>query len=192
MNNLETKVQKGNVNSRIVWIDISRAIAIIAVIVGHSLGNYWLGYLARIIFAFHMPIFFILSGYLYKSKSIKTVFKKGIINLVVPYLGTVMIEVVILFLCKSMVNPILYSRLGSFKNIVLSASYGVGTNVPLPFNKTILSIGAIWFLLAMFFGSHIFNLVMKLDFKQNDLLLKGIIIIFLTFLGFLESVKYLV
>lgn len=46
------------VNKRIQWIDIARGIAILLVIIGHSLGNYWPGYLGNFIFVVHMPIFF--------------------------------------------------------------------------------------------------------------------------------------
>ena len=45
---------------RIVWVDIAKAVAIIAMILGHEVDgtslHIW-------IFSFHMPIFFILSGY---------------------------------------------------------------------------------------------------------------------------------
>ena len=57
------------VNKRIEWIDIARGFAILFVIIGHSLGNYFSSYFANLIYVFHMPIFFVLSGYLYKRKN---------------------------------------------------------------------------------------------------------------------------
>lgn len=46
---------------RLVWVDLAKAVAIIAMILGHEIGednslHVW-------IYSFHMPIFFILSGY---------------------------------------------------------------------------------------------------------------------------------
>lgn len=168
---------------RVEWIDISRGIAIIAVIIGHSLGKYWLGGFAKFIFAFHMPIFFVLSGYLFHLQSKKVVLKKGIFNLLLPYAGTVMIELLILFFCKIFPNSYLYSRFGNANQLIIAGIYGVGSRPTLPFSNDMSWIGAIWFLMAMFFATQIFNSVMLVKFKKNDLLKKGIIIVTLTFLG---------
>ncbi|ARU94546.1 acyltransferase family protein [Tatumella citrea] len=48
------------IKKRVEWIDISKGIAIILVVAGHILT----GNLKYLIFTFHMPFFFILSGYL--------------------------------------------------------------------------------------------------------------------------------
>lgn len=44
---------------RIAWIDMAKAIAILLMVVGHEVG----GSIYTWIFSFHMPLFFILSGY---------------------------------------------------------------------------------------------------------------------------------
>lgn len=55
-------------NNRIDWIDWAKAIAIFLVIIGHGWNTpQWLTYL---ICSFHMPFFFIISGYLYKPRDI--------------------------------------------------------------------------------------------------------------------------
>ncbi len=73
----------------IVWMDWAKLIGIFLVVYGHLLqktGNwkfFQLHELWNIIYLFHMPLFFILSGYMYKSShSVKKIF----ITLVVPYL----------------------------------------------------------------------------------------------------------
>lgn len=53
---------------RIEWIDIAKGTAILAVVIGHTLGPYNGQFFGSLIFAFHMPIFFMLSGYLYHSR----------------------------------------------------------------------------------------------------------------------------
>ena len=78
-------MNKINLNNRIIWIDLVKAIGIILVIIGHGIQEYNLNmnFLEVIIYSMHMPLFFILSGYLFKYHSeanlkdtIKKKFKK--------------------------------------------------------------------------------------------------------------------
>lgn len=65
------------------WIDYLKAIAIYLVILGHlpdELHIKWGIYL------FHMPLFFIISGYLYKPRKVKDEIKKVITQLFLPYM----------------------------------------------------------------------------------------------------------
>lgn len=54
-----TKYKNKNEN-RIDWVDISKGLGIILVIIGHCV--YLGGLIHNWIFSFHMPLFFILSG----------------------------------------------------------------------------------------------------------------------------------
>ena len=54
--------QKIKKNSRIVWVDICKLIGIFLMVVGHSTKN---ENILSWIYSFHMPLFFILSGYTY-------------------------------------------------------------------------------------------------------------------------------
>ena len=74
---------------RIEWVDIAKGIAILLVIIGHTVK---FGSLSRnIIFSFHMPLFFILSGYTFRpATNAKTFFKhlrKNFLHLILPCLG---------------------------------------------------------------------------------------------------------
>ena len=53
------------------WIDISKGIAVVLVVLGHFWYRSDLSLLNQIIYSFHVPLFFILSGYLinYKEES---------------------------------------------------------------------------------------------------------------------------
>ncbi len=68
---------------RIKWIDTAKGIGILCVLLGHV--NY--PYLQTIIYTFHMPLFFFLSGFLFSGNKYNTTafIKNKIRTLVVPY-----------------------------------------------------------------------------------------------------------
>ena len=66
---------------RLEWIDALRGLGILLVVLGHVPPSY---YIEKAIYGFHMPLLFILSGYLWKkSKSLKI--KKYFQRLIIPY-----------------------------------------------------------------------------------------------------------
>lgn len=73
-------------NKRISFIDITRALAILLIVFGHTIvhnGNtYWL---FNLIYSFHVVLFFIISGYLYnKEKNTKEFVVKKFLTLMIP------------------------------------------------------------------------------------------------------------
>ena len=63
------------ISKRDVTIDIVKAIGILLMILGHCPGITHIG--RNFIFSFHMPLFFIFSGYFYKPKALNDVFRSG-------------------------------------------------------------------------------------------------------------------
>ena len=49
---------------KLLWIDIVKGIGIISVVVGHI-------FYTPYIYAFHMPLFFIIGGFLFSQKEIR-------------------------------------------------------------------------------------------------------------------------
>ena len=74
----ETPIQ---VAERSSWIDYAKVIGIWLVVYGHTPGHYFVHW----IFIFHMPLWFILSGYLYKPRNFQAELKRTIPVLVIPY-----------------------------------------------------------------------------------------------------------
>lgn len=68
-------------NNRIIWIDWCKFIAITLVVWGHISPVF-----RNFIFLFHMPLFFMISGYLYKKRSVKKEVMVVIWSLLLPYL----------------------------------------------------------------------------------------------------------
>lgn len=161
---------------RIEWIDIAKGIAILFVIVGHSLGAYGGGFITNVIFAFHMPIFFILSGYLYHPKNVNKNIKDGTFNLLFPYLFTsLLILIVSMFALKIKNFSVLNPFYTSIKQATISIIYGAGSVPVNPFHFAIKQVGALWFLIAMFFSIQIFNIIMKLTYSIPNNFIKRLL-----------------
>lgn len=169
---------------RIDWIDIVRAVGMFLIIMGHTLEVYTYSIVGKLIFAVHVPVFFVLSGYLYKEKTFKKIFKGGNVNLLLPYLATLIIIVIITRFNFIFPNWI-YNL--DMRNFWVSALYGSGTTLNPFWDKslTINAIGAIWFLMAMYFGNIIFNFIIKSG--RGNLYVSGIVATIVTFGGFYLS-----
>ena len=70
---------------RTKWIDISKGIGAMLVLFGHVVRN---DKIASIIYAFHMPLFFLLSGVTFylKQESLFLFLKEKIKRIFIPYL----------------------------------------------------------------------------------------------------------
>ena len=68
---------------RLDWLDIAKGIAILLVIVGHTVNNPSI--IRQVIFSFHMPLFFILAGYTFRIKPWGELLKTSATRLLVPY-----------------------------------------------------------------------------------------------------------
>ncbi len=127
--------------------DVMKGIGIIAMIIGHS---HVPMVIKDFIFAWHMPLFFIVSGYFYKPSQIKEHVKKNFRSLVVPYLVTAILMFLLCLLKNSfhetnIINPLLGIVVASgSKGLPMLGDYYVG---------------AIWFLLALFWCRITYNII---------------------------------
>lgn len=65
-------------SKRNLSFEITRAMAIYLVIIGHSMTGLWGTWQSNFVFAANLPVFFIISGYFYHSKKMKDVIQTGI------------------------------------------------------------------------------------------------------------------
>src|ERR1700691_516230 len=82
---MQSKTIRHSITKRVSWIDICRGIAIILVLYGHLFNSDNQRYL---IYAFHMPLFFFISGLVFKPTAgmpIRSVTIKYIKQLMIPY-----------------------------------------------------------------------------------------------------------
>lgn len=159
------EIEKIN-DKRIEYVDIYRGIGIILMIMGH------IGFGGKFdiwIHAFHMPMFFFISGFLHKEKmmDMKTFLKKKAKSLLLPYLTFGIFNYIIYLIMNQKIFD-LYAIL----HLVTDNTNG------LPIS------GALWFLTALFFVDVIVFLLEK--YVRNKKI-KIVIIMLLMIVGNYET-----
>lgn len=167
---IDDDILGGKEKMRIKFIDIAKGIAIICIVLGH-LG---INEINSFVFTFHVPIFFIITGYFINDKvPIKEFISKKYKTLIIPYIITCII-IILLATIKSIIATGLTSGITTAGSWLYASLYGAGDSYTTPFY--IKAIGAIWFLLASFWASIFLRF--SLEFKTK----KQIIIVLLLFL----------
>lgn len=142
---------------RLEYVDISKCIGIILVVIGHCINknmsqdNYILYICRLIIYTIHMPLFFIVSGILfkknigkYKDRSIRSLINNKIKIFIVPYISF------------SVINYIMFEimlMLPKFKSVSIASGYQ--HHSLLEFITSVLTLNNVvddhlWFIYVMF------------------------------------------
>lgn len=154
-------------NNRRIDIDLAKGIGIILVVVGHSSLPLWL---RNSIYIFHMPLFFMLSGLLYKSSSctLREYVVKKAKSLLYPYfvLGVLIVFYNTLF-------DFLKHSFDIFKlgKRVIALAYGGYI-----WENNYDYIGVLWFLVALFVVEVVFEIVFR-KFKMRKVVITSIAVI---------------
>lgn len=129
-------------------IDIAKGIGIILVVYGHMVCP-----IKEEILLFHMPLFFLLSGYFFSSKdSVKDFLRKKSKALLVPF-----VLFYILSFLYMVISKILKGE--SFISYILSFQSFVAPNPPLWFLLSLFEIFVIFFIVEKYIHSEILKLV---------------------------------
>lgn len=142
--------------NRLGYIDIIKCVGIILMIMGHvGFGSYFDHY----IHAFHMPIFFIVSGYLWKNnKKFRDFALRKVQTLLIPW--------ILFLIIQTAWEVVLGASISKQINMIISGKTGI------------------WFLTAMFIGEMLFYWIMQV--KNNYI--RTLIVITVSLLGNLTSV----
>ncbi|MBP3223006.1 MAG: acyltransferase family protein [Actinomycetaceae bacterium] len=156
---------------RFDWLDISKGIAILAVIFGHTLENDSFG--RAIFYSFHMPLFFILAGFTFRVKPRKDVIKSTFFTLGLPYILMAFLGMVRNFLGGSWYEELSVWHLIKeyvlfFFNPIASASiaqkWGIMSEAHIWMGKMFTphnyAYGIIWFILVLSFARVFLNEIM--------------------------------
>lgn len=147
-------------NDRIVWVDTAKGLGIILMIIGHldPPGSF----LHRWIYSFHMPLFFILSGFVfnwkkYSSVSYRTFFRKKSKQLLLPYFKIALC----CFVIFGLISGILVFGFTE-QYLDLLTKYIGGILVSRGELEWMPNCTPLWFLAALFFAETLFFLLMKI------------------------------
>lgn len=152
---------------RITYIDSAKGIGIILVIFGHLLSLD--SPLSSIIYSFHMPFFFLVSGiFANASGKFFPYLSKQIKRLLVPFLIVFAIGMAVTFLIPSL-------RLQKITDVIPLLIYAR----PIEIN-----VGPIWFLACLFDVTIFFWIYFKLILSKNNLLINLISLGVLTIIAF--------
>ena len=131
-------------------IDVMKGIGILTVIAGHSTTN---DIIWKIIYSFHMPMFFIIGGFLFTPNPD---IKKKIVNdarrLLIPYFFTCIIWTISILSFSD-------NRFQAFIFTLKATFFASGANHSSLFFPNVPKIGAIWFLFALFWCRIIYNYI---------------------------------
>ncbi|NQX96736.1 MAG: acyltransferase family protein [Flavobacteriales bacterium] len=157
--------------SRKGYIDIMKGIGIISVVAGHT----YIGITKQIIFLFHMPLFFFLGGYLFKTRTNQLQYiKDKSIHLLLPYFSF------LLLLYFPFFTPI------SSNNLHASSWFNYFA-IPFIGGQALSTIvGVFWFITCFFVAQQLFNLLI---IKLSTLKLQIVLTLFLI-ISYINSIIY--
>lgn len=141
-------------NSRLEYIDISKGLLMVFVILGHIISAFNVSefvYIRRWIYTFHIPAFFMITGYLYNDSKWNSLSSKAFI---IKHFKTLIIPYFFLDIFSGVIQMLLFGT-----NFVNSKGIIMNT-ITMHCNS-----GANWFLPTLFIGEIIFYLIEKINKK---------------------------
>lgn len=158
---------------RIEWVDVVKGMLVPLIILGHtSTSEAFITY----IYSFHMPLFFLLSGYTARpAKDLKGYgrhIKKSFLHLILPsILVQFLIEFVSLYKAAGVIKLFSWYQIkGTFWRLFWGCAWGWAGGSP--------SVGMLWFFFTMFWAKLIWEGVMLLFPKKHTAIL-----LFLSLIG---------
>lgn len=141
-------------NNRVIWADQVKAFAIWTMVLGHvGLQNQ---NIMDLIFIFHVPVFFIISGYFDKGIDIsKAVVVKNFKSLLIPYF---FFSIMAFSYCW--ISPYLHPELyynGTLFQTFLKAFVGLFLMDDISRSYAFLPLGPVWFLVSLFWTRLLFS-----------------------------------
>lgn len=147
---------------RDISLDVLKGLAILLMVLGHVSTP-----LTNFIFSFHMPLFFFVSGYLYKERDFKTTIRRNFKKILVPYLVT---GLIIWF-----VKIIIYHNWDWGISLLLSNG-----SAPV-WHLDGYYVGPLWFLMCYFTSTIYFQFILNIKWDIVQLLLLLFLFVVSTF-----------
>lgn len=158
--------------NRILWVDFSKGIVMLLVIVGHSSIP---TILRGAIYSFHMPLFFLLSGYTTKCSETK----QDILQRVKKTAKGLLLTAYLLWITRTLIYLLIGRVNYSLPQMIFSAIWAGGVEYEF-LGLNIPAMGMTWFLVVLFILRNIYDVLQCLTKKHLTL-----ISVCITFLGML-------
>lgn len=155
---------------RISYFDDAKAVGILLVILGHCVWLDSIPGLSRLIYSFHIPFFFIISGYFIKPLKLSEAAVKYVKVYIRSYYVAAMVALIIVMIISLFQVP-------KFDNIykewLVRTLYASGACQG-KYTQDIPSIGALWFLWALFWACVIYSYFL---YKNLSGIIKSVLIV---------------
>lgn len=165
--------------NRIKYIDIARGFAMFFIVIGHAfVHSIHCSILCKLLYSFHVVLFFILSGFTFKRNNdrFSVFFKKKFIHIVIPYfIWSVLFLIPYFIFGRNVGEKIGNSGNYNIINNIYNILWGVGADSLLKQNTPL------WFLPALFSIEIVYYFIIKIDNKK----IEKILIIILPIIGIL-------
>lgn len=127
------------------WVNTLKGMAILLVVIGHSANET----ITDFIYCFHMPQFFMLSGFLFSPKPMRPYLKKSFGRLIIPYMAFLA-----MIALPRMVFLIIHDDMAALRTLIYDMLYG----------GCLLqgSFGVFWFITVLWFALNFFNVIQNL------------------------------
>lgn len=137
---METNTTLLNNNKRLLTVDITKGIGFFLVVLGHLVSVE--SKISVIIFSFHMPLFYLMSGYLMPTLFAKNKFIKREISLIINYIIFCVIGLLFSLIITSWRNTL------TFKSLLFDVVFNT--------QPECIHVGQIWFLFSMLWATLFF------------------------------------
>lgn len=164
---------------RIAWIDIAKGLGIIFVVFGHLNFVTDMNYnIIRVIYMFHMPLFFFLSGYLYKKNAdLKGLVTNKFQQLMIPYFTSLFV--------LAPFSP-MFKELYASDDVTLTMIMEVIGKLLFGGCYLFDEIGVLWFLPVMFFTQVAYSILSN---RLNIKIVHLIVFLLLVF-AYILSIRF--
>ena len=161
---------------RLNYIDIAKCIAIICIVLSHTVGySTHLQPFRNFLYSFHVALFFMISGFLFNTnKKTFEFIKNKFIRIMIPYfIWGILFLIPYMLFSSGIKNTLNINAISDIKELLFNTFYGNGNDFHLKQNS------ALWFLPALFTMEVIYYFIIKLVNKHPKLDLIALPIILL-------------
>ncbi|GHC30186.1 acyltransferase [Kushneria pakistanensis] len=143
---------------KLEWINILKGLGIMMVVYGHMTSGYWRNFF----FLFHMPLFFIIAGYLFRPNAdLKAYLGRKSLHLLVPYS----------FFMALLYAPVLYQSLGEAQSLLDAL-----LDMALGGRALISGLAPFWFVTCFWATQQLINwLLTRLSLRTTGLVMLGML-----------------